>query len=67
MRNSGISGEIFKITVEVITDLPQLCCIMRLSFVLIVEGSIKSPLHQDRAVTGVARGTRLLKEPRFLT
>lgn len=38
---------------------------MRLSFVLIMEASIKSPLHQDKAVTGVARGTRLLKEPRF--
>lgn len=65
MRNSGISREIFKITVWVITDLPQLCCIMRLSFVVIVEVSIKSPLHQDKAVTGVARGATLLKEPRF--
>lgn len=46
--NSGTLREIFKITAWVITELPQLSYIMRLSFVLIMKVSIKLPLHEDK-------------------
>lgn len=63
--NSGMLREIFKITAWVITELPQLSYITRLSFVLIMKVSIKSPLCQDKRVTLVARGTIVLQESRF--